>query len=213
LKVKICGIRTLDDALICQKADALGFIVGALHKTEDEITPDRAAAIISKLSPFINTVAVTHLEDAESIIRILKIIRPSTVQLHSEITLEEIRKVTQAFPYIKTIKVVHGNVDGAVRKAMEFSSMDEVDAILVDTKSDDRVGGTGKTHDWSVSGVIVKMAKKPVILAGGLNPDNVALAGAYVKPYAVDVNSGVEYKDGHKSYKKVSDFICAVRQL
>jgi len=82
-----------------------------------------------------------------------------------------------------------------------------VDAILLDSRTEDRLGGTGQTHDWSISQRLVAASQIPVILAGGLTPENVAEAVRTVRPYAVDVNSGVETATGDKSFNLCSQFV------
>jgi phosphoribosylanthranilate isomerase len=106
---------------------------------------------------------------------------------------------------VRVIKAVHVVDAGAVTTARAVGRW--ADAILLDTKTDTRIGGTGATHDWSISARIVKEANKPVILSGGLNPQNVRDAIAVVSPFAVDVNSGVENPDGSKSPEKVWSLI------
>jgi len=205
----------MDDALLCVRAgaDALGLIVGAVHRTEDEITPMRASVIVAALPPFVCKVMVTHLEEAERIIPLLKTVGTDTVQLHSGIIAEEIRRIKKSLPWVKIIKAVHGNVDGVIRAAGYFAALRHVDAILADTKIGDRVGGTGITHDWSITRTLSESLDKPVILAGGLRPENVEDAIRAARPYAVDVNSGVEDAKGNKEFSRVEAFIsrCVAR--
>ena len=103
---------------------------------------------------------------------------------------------------IKQIPIVD---DNSISVAETYADL--VDAILLDTKAGSEVGGTGKTHNWDISREIVSSINKPVILAGGLNPDNVANAIKKVKPYAVDVSSGVESEPGIKDSEKMKRFI------
>lgn len=209
MRVKICGIRNIDEAFLCVRAGAgaLGFIVGVVHRTEDEITPARAASIISALPPFVCKVMVTHLEDAEKIVPVLKTTGADTIQLHSGIIAEEIRKIRKSVPWVKVIKAVHGNVDGVVQVAGYFAALHCVDAILVDTKIGDRVGGTGITHDWIITRTLSEGLDKPIILAGGLKPENVEDAVRTARPFAVDVNSGVEDEKGNKDFRRLEAFI------
>jgi len=99
-------------------------------------------------------------------------------------------------PFVSGVLVTHLQTTAA-----------HVDAILLDSRTPDRIGGTGVTHDWTISREIVRRCPIPVVLAGGLTPENVAEAIAAVRPYGVDVNSGVDGKDGHKEASKVAQFI------
>ena len=184
--------------------DAVGFLVGITHLAEDKISVDEAAEIIKKVLPFVPKVAVTHYEDSGQIIPMLKYLNVDTVQLHSDISVEEIRKVRSSLPYIKIIKLVSVVDRKAVETAKEF--MAEADALLLDSRTEDRLGGTGVTHDWSISRQIVKEASVPVILAGGLCPENLLQAINEVRPWGVDVNSGVEI-NGNKDFERMKKFI------
>ena len=127
-----------------------------------------------------------------------------TVQLHNDILLEEIRKIRETLPYLKIVKSVSVTGTEAIAYAERF--VGEVDGIILDSRTADRLGGTGLTHDWSISRRIVEELPLPVILAGGLTPDNLEAAINAVHPYAVDVNSGVE-TDQKKDPEKVRKFI------
>jgi phosphoribosylanthranilate isomerase len=98
----------------------------------------------------------------------------------------------------------------AIAHAVEAAQ--HADAILLDSRTATRIGGTGKTHDWTISARIVQAVQKPVILAGGLKPENVARAIEAVQPFAVDVNSGVEFPDGRKSPERLEDFISLAKK-
>ncbi len=196
MKVKICGITDLDDAkkAVAFGADALGFQVGMKHKTEDEISAYQAKEIASLLPPFVSSVMVTHLDDSASIISLLEEIESiTTIQFHDDIDEREIEKVGQRFPSIKLIKAIH--VDGTSETLKKLHQYDQVvDAIIVDSVNlkEDRIGGTGMTHDWSITRRMVNESLLPVILAGGLTPENIQDAIITVRPYAIDVNSGVK---------------------
>jgi len=112
------------------------------------------------------------------------------------------------FPDRKFIKAIHVNIDDAVEKAMFYKPI--VDAILLDTRTEDRLGGTGIAHDWNLSKKIKETLSCPVILAGGLSPLNVETAIKIVNPYGVDANSKLKNAEGTKDRKKVKDFITTV---
>lgn len=214
MKVKICGITNLEDAMqaICFGADALGFQVGMRHKTEDEVSPEEAKAIVASLPPFVSYVMVTHLQDAKTIISLLKLIqKTTTVQLHdNDIDLKEISAIREKIPSVRIIKAIH--IDGSEACLQKLHNYDGlVDALILDSVNlkEDRIGGTGMTHDWILSKKMVDNSHLPVILAGGLTPYNVQYAIRSVSPYAVDVNSGVKISrtSRRKDPVKVRNFI------
>jgi phosphoribosylanthranilate isomerase len=216
MKVKICGITNIEDAMqaISFGADALGFQVGMRHKTEDEISPEEAKAIVASLPPFVSYVMVTHLLDAKTIISLLKLIpRITTVQLHEDdIDLKEISAIREKIPSVRIIKAIHVVVDGSESPLQKLHNYDGIaDALILDSvkMKEDRIGGTGMTHDWTLSKKMVDSSHLPVFLAGGLTQDNVQYAIRSVGPYAVDVNSGVKISrtSRRKDPVKVRDFI------
>ncbi len=205
-KVKICGITNEEDALKASilGADYLGFLV-EISFSEDKITREKAKNIIKKLPLEVTPVFVTYLQKAKPIIDIAKEIKPSIIQLHNDISLEEIGKIRSQLPRIKITKTISVTNESSIEQAKKYQNY--VDFILLDTKSGKRKGGTGKTHNWEISRKIVKSVKNKVFLAGGLNPDNVEESIKKVKPYAVDTNSGVKSKAAKKDYKKLELFI------
>ncbi|WP_353684510.1 phosphoribosylanthranilate isomerase [Thermodesulfovibrio sp. 3907-1M] len=211
-QVKICGIRSAHDLKVVSEAkpDAVGFIVGARHFTLDAVNPDFVRLAISVLPEEIVPVMVTHVTTAKEVLSLVEQTGCSVVQLHSDISPEEIYTIMKVAPELTLIKAFHANVPGSIATIPLYTSF--VDAIILDTAADNRVGGTGKTHDWKVSARISMGLSKPVILAGGLNPDNIELAILQVNPVAVDVNSGVEDEDGNKDFKKVKAFIKNAKQ-
>lgn len=212
-RVKICGITTREDAWTATRlgADAVGFLVGLLHDSEDQLSAPAAAKIIEALPPFASGTLVTHRADPTEVRALCRETRAQVVQLHGPYRLEHIPQLRDAFPAIKIIKAVHVDGEAAIRLAAEAAQL--ADAVLLDTKTATRIGGTGVTHDWSISRRIRDaLAPTPVILAGGLTPVNVAAAISQVRPYAVDVNSGVSIRRGTKSAALVEAFIRAAKQ-
>ena len=190
---------------ISSGADALGFLIGLRYATDDEIDATRAAEIIAASPPLIATVLVTHRGEAQWVIDTARAMGANTIQLHGDFNIREVARLRKELPGIKLIKAAHVRGPESIGEAAETAK--SYDAILIDTETATRIGGTGQTHDWSVSARIVECSSKPVILAGGLTPENVREAILTVKPYAVDVNSGVEYPDGKKSPERVRAFI------
>lgn len=215
VRIKICGITTLADARVAIQAgaDALGFLVDLLYPSEDELAPEAAAEIVAALPPFVSPTLVTHAVEPARVRELVRAVHPHVLQLHGAFALEEIPPFRADFPHLKVIKAVHVEGTEAIERARRAAQY--ADAVLLDTKTATRLGGTGLTHDWEISRRIREaLGERPVILAGGLNPDNVAAAIEQVRPWAVDVNSGVSARRGVKSAAAVQSFVrCARRRL
>lgn len=196
-KVKICGITNLDDALAaCDAgADALGFVFAEEAKARNRfIHPDDAYAIIEKLPPFITTVAVVVNEPVSLLAQYLNYF--DLLQFHGEETPEDIPLNHLA---IKAFRVKPG---------FQLSDMTDFEtrAWLLDAYSPTSRGGTGETMDWQFAKMAVGLGR-PVILAGGLTPENVGEAVFRVRPYGVDTSGGVESAPGKKDHDKLRRFI------
>jgi len=214
-KIKICGLRTLQDALFAHHAgaDALGFVIDVPVNTPRKVTSQAAQAIISKLPPYAHTVGVVMPSDVQSILRIIEKTEVDALQIHGNATAAMIREL-KAKIHIKTIRAfsiaADANVTATVNEIEKYIESG-IGAILLDTKDEANAGGTGQTHDWNKSREIKDSINCPLILAGGLTPKNVADAIRVVEPYAVDVASGVESSPGIKDHQKIIDFIENVR--
>lgn len=208
MKVKICGIRTEHDLKVAINAgaDALGFITEVPVDSPRKITLAEASRLISKVPVLVTSVLVIMPEDARQAVRMIKTAKPAAVQIHNALPLSELVKISKTgVKLIKTIPVSQdSDADTLIEHIIGLS--DIVDAVLLDTAKDGKTGGTGIPHNWDVSSKIVLNAGIPVILAGGLNPENVMDAVKCVRPYAVDTASGVE-TGGKKDEMKVIDFI------
>ncbi len=209
MKIKICGINTQKNADIAVScgADALGFLVGITHLAEDKIAIEDAKKIISSIAGKCKSVAVTHLTDTKSILDLCDYLSPDILQIHDYIPPEQVSLIKSQIPKISVVKAVHiinGEGEDAVLKAKSFQNV--CDAVLLDSRTADRLGGTGITHDWNISRRIASELEIPVVLAGGLNSENVYDAVKTVRPFAVDVNSGVE-TNGDKDAEKILKFI------
>lgn len=201
-RVKICGITNLDDARHASAcgADALGFVF--YPRSPRCIAPDQAQRIIAELPPMITTVGLFVNESPARIRQTVEFCGLNAVQLHGD---EEPGQCCYA-PYrvIKALRLRPGMDDGT------FSAY-QVSALLLDAYVADQPGGTGQRCDWARAKEIA--SRHRVILAGGLNPENVTQAIRQVQPYAVDVSSGVEKTPGHKDPEKVASFIRMAREL
>jgi len=210
-KVKICGITNAADlglAIECG-ADAIGFITDVPVDTLRKIDAATAISLSKKVPVFVMSVLVVMPKSADEAISLIKKVRPTAVQIHSDLAVKEIRHLKEQMdiPIIKTVGV--SDFISTMSRINEVE--DFVDAILLDTAGD-RPGGTGTVHDWKVSAEIVKRCTIPVILAGGLRPENVSRAISIVKPYAVDVASGVE-TNGRKDASKLKAFIQEAKRV
>lgn len=201
VKVKICGITNLEDALTAIEAgaDALGFVFYPLSPRH--IFPELASKIIRRLPPFVQTVGLFVNEDLSIVNTIADQCGLDVIQLHGEEPpgyCESVRRrVIKAFR-VKDISTLDSLVQYHVA------------SHLLDAWSPSALGGTGQTFNWEIA--ITAAALRPIILAGGLTPDNVAEAVRRVKPYAVDVSSGVECSPGRKDADKIRKFIIHARQ-
>jgi phosphoribosylanthranilate isomerase len=207
LRVKICGNRSKRDLEISlgMGADAVGLIVGIRHRSEDAIAPELAAELLRLVPVFVTPVLVTHLITAKQILDIHEQVPTSAIQLHDDIPVDEILDLRKRLPHVALIKAIGIVDESSIDAAHDIEPI--VDALLLDSRTSDRIGGTGQVHDWSISRRIVDIARVPVILAGGLTPENVHSAIEAVRPYGVDANSGLELPDGNKDPARVRDFV------
>jgi phosphoribosylanthranilate isomerase len=212
-RIKICCIANSEEASIAKSlgADAIG-LVSEMPSGPGMISEFQIKQIIKKLPPFVIPVLLTSKNRAVPICDQVKYCRPRAVQLCEPLDESELKQLTQLIPGIPLIRVIHVSGQESVEEAKTYESY--VNGLLLDTGQRSgpakQLGGTGKTHDWFISAEIVKSVNVPVILAGGLNPQNVKQAVKYVKPYAVDVCSGVR-SNGQLDSAKLYQFISAVR--
>ncbi len=208
MKVKICGIKTEQDLKVAINAgaDAVGFITDVPVDSPRKITLAEASRLISKVPLFVSSVLVIMPENAQQAVRMIRAARPSAVQIHNGLSLSELLTIRETgVRLIKTIPVPkNADSEMLINQTKELSGV--VDAILLDTALDGKSGGTGIPHNWEVSSKLVLNADMPIILAGGLKPENVREAVSCVHPYAVDTASGVE-TGGRKDEMKVLHFI------
>jgi len=207
MRVKVCGICRVEDALAAADAgaDAVGCLVGLDRPSPEQVTASAARALYSVLPPFVTRVLVTHKTTLAEVADLVREAAATAVQLHGDFPLVAIPALREAVPFTSIVKCVHVTGEEAIAAASAAARV--ADAVLLDTKVRGRIGGTGKTHDWSISARIVESMVKPVILAGGLNPDNVVEAIARVRPFGVDANSGLRAAPGVKDHAKIRAFI------
>ncbi len=209
MRVQIAGVSSLEEAVAAERAgaDALGFTVRLPTGVHDGLTEAKARSIIAALPPFITAVAITYVDNAREAADLSRSLGVGALQLHGEFPARELALVRAALPHLKIIRAVHVTGEEALAHARALER--HVDAIILDTYDPDtgRHGATGKVHDWELSRRIVEQARVPIILAGGLTPDNVADAIRAVRPWGVDVHTGVEEPDGTRSFAKICEFV------
>ncbi|SMO46901.1 phosphoribosylanthranilate isomerase [Balnearium lithotrophicum] len=202
VRVKVCGITNLNDALITVKAgaDAVGFIL--YPKSKRFIKAKEVRRITQGLPPFIFKVGVFVNEDLHAILEILSYANLDFAQLHGDESPEECEYIGKE----RVIKVFRLKSIDEVEKIEPY--IGKIRALLLDTYSESSYGGTGKTFNWEIARAVKeRFPQIPLILSGGLNPENVRDAIKEVNPYAIDVSSGVERAPGIKDREKVELFI------
>lgn len=201
-RIKICGITNIEDALYAIEAgaDALGFVF--YEKSPRYVTPLKVQRIVSALPPLVTTVGLFVNSSTDKVRQTMALTRLQVVQLHGDEAPEDCR--LDPYPVIKALPVKN-------EESLKGAENYPVSALLLDAWSGKQYGGSGRSFDWQLAKKLV--GKMPLILAGGLNAGNVAAAIRQIRPYAVDVSSGVESSPGRKDCEKISEFIEQVRRL
>lgn len=196
-RVKICGITNLEDALHAVRcgADALGFVF--YSGSPRWISHEKARVIIGELPPFVTTVGLFVNQPTEEVRRVVDFCRLDVIQLHGD----EPPEVCQDLAPCRVVKALRLRDAGSLDGLEHYP----VSAVLLDAWVPDQFGGTGHRCDWQLAAEVA--SERTTILAGGLEPDCVAHAVRQVRPYAVDVSSGVESAPGRKDPDKVAAFI------
>lgn len=201
MRVKICGITNLADALAAANfgADALGFILAP--ESPRCISPETASSIIKQLPPFVTTVGVITSGDEKEIHSLIHGVGLHLIQFHGDFPEKTLRRFSH-----RAIQVVR------VKDESSLSSLSDlpVRAHLLDTYHEKQAGGSGISFNWQIARKAASQGN--VILAGGLRPDNVQDAIRQVKPYGLDVSSGVEAKKGKKDLVKLQQFIYLAKE-
>jgi phosphoribosylanthranilate isomerase len=200
VRVKICGIRTFEEAECATQAgaDMLGF--NFWPASPRYIEPGAAKSIIDRLPDVVSSIGVFVNESVERIQVIKREVGLSAIQLHGDESPEDCKNLSG----VNVIKAMRVGQGFSVERIREYG----VEIVLLDASLNGSYGGTGLTFDWGVASRAKAYAK--IILAGGLNAENVAEAIRIVRPYAVDVCSGVEAAPGRKDFAKMREFIKAV---
>ncbi len=206
MKIKICGIRNVNEANKASLlgADYFGLIV-EYPGTNLSLTREEAKEIIRKL-PHLKFIILTILSNPDKVYDLILYTKPWGIQL-----LNPSKKIIKILKPLKTktIAVIFVSNNEAMLKIKEYG---EADYLLLDSKVGNKLGGTGITHDWNISNKIVKSSKLPVILAGGLNIENVGNAIKKVSPWGVDIESSMRNKNEFRDLSKIKKFIEKVKQ-
>lgn len=202
-RVKICGITSINDALCACNAgvDALGFVF--YPKSKRFVTPEMAASICHALPPFVTSVGLFMDADRKQVQNTLTTVSLDLLQFHGKETPEFCRSFGR--PYIKAI-----GIDGMQNFSEYADQFDDALGILIDSHALGKAGGTGETFDWKL---LPTNYSKPIILAGGLNPENIAEACRKTSVYALDLSSGVESSPGIKSKAKIDALMREVKHV
>jgi phosphoribosylanthranilate isomerase len=213
--VQVAGISGKAEAemLVECGVDFLGFPLG-LDVHNEDISEEGAGEIIRSLLPPHFGVLITYLSTAHDITSLCETLGASIVQLHGQVAPAELVRIREARPGLRILKsiVIHEGEENPTGAIDEMSAL--VDAFIIDTfdPATGASGATGKTHDWRLSRRIAEYSPRPVILAGGLTPENVGDAIRQVGPAGVDVHTGVENADGDKDRGRVQAFVARARE-
>ena len=216
MRIKICGLKSEKDidVIIKSGADAAGFLVGQLHASPDFILPSTAARLVAKLPPYIVPVLVTQLASSDEILELVFKSGINTVQLHDYISLKEVKILRSTLPASGKIIMAVNLSDTKIKLELD-SYYSSIDAVLLDScnSATGEMGGTGLTHDWNISADFVSSCTLPVILAGGLSPDNIEAAIKKVNPFAVDANTYLKNQQNERDLSLCHNFVQKARNV
>lgn len=224
VRVKLCGMMSLEDMAMAEDAgaDAVGFVTEYPVPVPWNLTREKAAKLVSMAPPFVTTVAVVGGQPEQMVDIALKV-RPKILQLHGDETPEQIETVVRKLKStgISVIKAVRIDVDTGLARFEEADPVRAgnilagtgICALVVDSRTSSMPAGTGVTLDWDMAAKMTSKTDLPLILAGGLSAENVSKAVEKVRPYAVDVISGVEAKPGIKDPEKMRAFVNAAKGI
>jgi phosphoribosylanthranilate isomerase len=202
-RVKICGVaREADrEAVVAAGADAVGVIADVPVDTPREVSPERAADLVAGVPPLVTSVLVTMPDSVQQAVALQREVAADALQVHATLPPEKVGGLRAR---------VDASIVAAVGAGDDLTAYAEAaDALLVDSTDEQGGGGTGETVDWERTRERVADLEVPVVLAGGLTPDNVAAAVEAVDPFAVDTATGVEREGGIKDHDAVRAFVGA----
>jgi phosphoribosylanthranilate isomerase len=207
-RVKICCIASIEEAWMAIEAGASAVgLVSAMPSGPGPIAEELIAEIAASIPPGVSSFLLTCLQDAKSIIDQQRRLRVNTIQICDRLTEGSYQDLHDALPGVSLVQVIHVTGPEAVDEAISIAP--HVDAILLDSGNQSlaikELGGTGRTHDWTLSRKIRESIEVPLFLAGGLNPANVATAIREVQPFGIDVCSGLR-TNGNLDRQKLQTF-------
>lgn len=211
--LKICCIASVEEAQLAIRhgASAIG-LVSAMPSGPGPIPEERIAEIARFIPDGADSFLLTSHTDPTTIVEQHRRCRTTTIQLVDRLTLDALTQLRDSLPEVQIVQVIHVLDDRSIEVALRCAPF--VDALLLDSgRPDEKIrelGGTGRVHDWSISRAIVERSTRPIWLAGGLTPLNVADAIKRVHPYGVDVCSGVR-TNGALDEEKLMRFVAAAR--
>lgn len=199
-RIKFCGITRSEDAAVAVAlgVDAVGFVL--VPKSARYIEPETAAIIRAMLPPLVNVVLLFINAEEDFVKHAVAVLKPDLLQFHGEEPAGYCERF--GLPYMKAVAMSDG-----LSLSQQAARYPSAAALLLDSHTPGGLGGTGHRFDWSK----VESVQQPLVMAGGLTADNVGVAIRSVRPYAVDVSSGIELKPGIKSPEKMRAFVQAVR--
>jgi phosphoribosylanthranilate isomerase len=216
--IKICANTSVEDACLAAElgADAVGFVFAPSKR---QVTPEQVAAITPHLPTTLEKIGVFATGDRSEIAEIVRASGLTGIQLHNTFNADLVRVLHQDLgASITIIQTVHWRVDGNKNNADELSTQLKriaqepvIDRVLIDSKTTGSAGGTGISFDWIAAEEVLALFSGKLIVAGGLRPENVQAAISVLKPWGVDVASGVEAELGKKDATKLRSFIEASR--
>ncbi|MCA2211539.1 phosphoribosylanthranilate isomerase [Jidongwangia harbinensis] len=214
--IQVAGIKDQAEAdlILEEGADWLGFALRLPAKNED-LSESDAAAIIKNLPPANKGVIITYLTDADEIAAFCAEMGVETIQLHGDVTPAELRRLRRKAPNLYLLKSLVVKADNMAELSRTVAdAADWVDMFITDSfdPATGAKGATGRVHDWEVSAALVRIAPRPLMLAGGLSPANVGAAIERVRPAAVDAHTGLEDATGRKDRLKVRTFVEEARR-
>jgi phosphoribosylanthranilate isomerase len=207
-RVKICCIQNIEEARLAIKfgADAIG-LVGKMPSEPGPIKDSTVKEVAASVSPAIGTFLLTSEVTATEIVNHWKKVHTNTIQIVDYIDESEYAKIRSEIPWVKLVQVIHVEDGTSINRAVRIEKY--VDGILLDSGKPNAatkiLGGTGMTHNWEISKEIVARTGKPVFLAGGIKPENVKVAIQHIRPFGIDVCTGVR-TDGKLDRKKLEEF-------